>query len=792
MKTMAFLSENLKSSGVKISVSIGGVPNIGSGVIYVTPNYCNYNYVLTAKHIFQEASDVPIDISQILGFKVYYSEGTDLKILESTKKKHVKSKLIIFEEDFVILLINKSDNIPFNQILVSDTLENNENEFFSWGIFKGNENEISKFSFKRNDPKNKRFELKSKIAEPYLRGMSGAGIFIEGKCTLVGIINKYPHDDFQGATIDCTNLSFAKINKRLKSEGKVELETKLSRHRRLIQDRVIDIHQAYINNVCLDLEKARKRLKVDIIDDWYNDPLKYIDLLNQNFLFKQLDKYFRNTKYKADKAESFYVPKKKFTLRQALVSPFIDRIIYMATVGVLAPKLDNAIIPYVFSARYNKFSPNQLIINGVEQWKKMQYKLAECCNLKDENKDYKYGCVLEIDLLNFYDNINKNLLNEKIVRVCETENEKNAAKLLADIISNISTKESGLPQNSDASSLLATFYLNQVDVFMQHLVPAYYRFMDDIRIFCKDQYEARKILQTFEYEIRRCHLSVNSQKTKILTLTNKKNIAENEKNRSDYDEVFNLELNKISRFRKSANYAYKNQAFHLSIELLNRSLSDEDNNKNLNYALNTITMLGRKEVNLLNQDSEFKSLMTQVIGNLKDKPWITTHICKVLSLLDSDIIKIDFFNDLKEIIYKECFNTYSFQTYQIWLLFAKHKCKDSELQQYAIKHIEKNDETNRPVIAAMIIYLCSVDSNYRRVILRKFGEGFTHGYFQNRISLISLRTFHKSLVKKTYIDKSISKAHEFTHKYKNKDLVFISGFEENESDEDFIEQLYSI
>ena len=797
---MALASENLKSCGVKIKTYVGGIPSLGSGVIYVTPNYCDYNYVLTAKHIFQEDSQTTYDASKIISIEVFYSDKLELKSLEYINKEAIKKKLIVFEQDFIIILVKKTNEIPFNQILVSDELENIDTDFFSWGIFSANKDEIHKFNFKRNDPERKRFELTSNVTESHLYGMSGAGLFITDKSILHGIVSKYPNDNFQNATIDCTIISFSEINKILESNGKIKLDTKYSRYKKEIKNKVVDIHQAYINNVCLDIEKARKRLEVDIMDDWYHDPLRYIDLLNQNYLFKQLEKYFGGGKYKATQAESFYVPKKKFTLRQALVSPFIDRVIYMATVGVLAEKLDDAIIPNVFSARYNKFSSNQLIINGVEQWKKMQYKLAECANLKNKNGDYKYGCVLEIDLLNFYDNINKNLLNEKIVRVCESVNEKNAAKLLSDILSKFSTKESGLPQNSDASSLLATFYLNQVDVFMQHLVPAYYRFMDDVRIFCKDKYEARKILQTFEYEIRRCHLSVNSQKTKILTLTNEKkdNIEVDEKNRNDYDEVFNLELNKIARLRKSANYAYKNQAFHLSIKLLSESLVDEDihssedKNKNLNYALNTITILGSKEVNLFNQDGDFKSLMTLAIRKLKDRPWITTHICKVLSLFDSSIIKIDFFDALKEIIYKESFNTYSFQTYQIWLLLAKHKCKDSELQQYAIKQIEKNDETNRPVIAAMIVYLSSVDSNYRRVILRKFGEGFTHGYFQNRISLISLRAFHKSLVKKAFIEESISKAHEFTHRYKNKDLVFVSGFEEDENSENFIEQLYSI
>jgi hypothetical protein len=126
------------------------------------------------------------------------------------------------------------------------------------------------------------------------------------------------------------------------------------------------------------------------------------------------------------------------------------------------------------------------------------------------------------------------------------------------------------------------------------------------------------------------------------------------------------------------------------------------------------------------------------------------------------------------------------------LLLAKHKCKSSDLIQYAVKNIEKNDETNRPVIASMIIYICSVDHNYRRVILRKFMENFTHEYFQNRIALISLRSFDPQKIPAKHIVPSLINAPEFTNKFTDKDLVYVQGYDEDESDENNLEQLYSL
>jgi hypothetical protein len=600
---MGLVSENLKKCGVKITTCVSGVPSSGSGVVYQTPNIYNYNFILTAKHIFQEDSLTPFDLAKLFEIDIFYSDKGKLIKLQHIKKKEIKNRVIVFEEDLVIVIVDKNDNVHFSQIFVSDKLENEDINFFSWGTFSANENDLQIFSFKRNDNELKRLELLTPTSANALPGISGAGVFVDKKHILYGIISRYPNNNFENATIDCTRISFNDINIKLKSLNRIELDTESSHHKREIKNSVIDLHQCMINDVCLNLELARIRLKSDIIDDWFHDPLRYIDLLNQDYLFKQFEDYFDEDTYQASLAEQFYVPKKKLSLRSALISPFIDRIMYMAVVSVLAEKLDDAMIPNVYSARYDKYSNTQLIINGVEQWKKMKYQLAEYAYLKSSSGNYIYNCIIEIDLLNFYDNINKKLLIQKIERVCNTVNEKNACKLLYEILKSITVKDSGLPQNSDASSLLATFYLNQVDLFMQNNTFGYFRFMDDIRIFCKNKYEARKILQSFEFELRRCHLSVNAQKTEIKTIVDIKEIKDGEIFRGKFDEIFDLDLNKISKLRKSTNYAYQNQAFHQSIELVKKNIEEDPNSsddpaRKLNYALNTIELLGKKSINL--------------------------------------------------------------------------------------------------------------------------------------------------------------------------------------------------
>lgn len=795
---MALVIDNLKQCGVKVSADVCGVYTFGSGVVYETPDNYDYNYVLTAKHILQEDSNTTLSINKITNLCVYFNQNGKLTKLTSINKSTLEKSLIPFEKDFLIIVIPKELNANFKPILVSSLLENDEEKFFSWSVFTANQDELNPFKFERADEELKRLKLIDKISVDSLNGISGAGVFKDNKNILYGIISRYPNDNCENSLIECCQISFEEINKKLKSLGKVELDTNQSNFKREINGNVVNIRQAKINNVILDFYLAKNRLRTDLIDDWFHDPLRYIDLLDDDYLFKQFQDFFDTENYKATIAESFYVPKKKFTLRHALISPFIDRMMYMSVVGVIAEKLDSAMIPTVYSARYNRFYKKQLILNGVEQWKKMQYALAEKAHEKDENDKYKYSCILEIDLLNFYDNISKKLLINKIERVCESNNEKQACKLLSRILEDISIKSEGLPQNSDASSLLASFYLNQVDVFMQNNSFAYFRFMDDIRIFCKDKYEARKILQMFEYELRRCHLSVNSQKTKIITITDiNEDNSEELVFRGEFEELFDLELNKIKRLRNSSNQVYLKDAFYLSIKLLIENISEdlnasEESSRRLNYALNTFEFLGRNKIELVSDGSDFEDALIKAIRSLKDAPWMTTQLCKVLNLLSTDVVKEKFLPDIIKILLDSRFNTYSFQTFQLWLLLAKHKCSTPELIKFAVGNIEKNDETNKAVIAAMIIYTCSVDNNYKRVIARKFGEEFSHGYFQNRIALIALRAFDLDVIYKKHIHESLIYSQEFTNKHKDRDLVFIPGFDEDSSSEDNFEQLYSL
>lgn len=60
-----------------------------------------------------------------------------------------------------------------------------------------------------------------------------------------------------------------------------------------------------IKGLSLDIDKAIKRVKLDIKDDWFQDPLKYEDFLNSDFIMKKLEKY--NNKAEGSRDQLFLI-----------------------------------------------------------------------------------------------------------------------------------------------------------------------------------------------------------------------------------------------------------------------------------------------------------------------------------------------------------------------------------------------------------------------------------------------------------------------------------------------------
>jgi len=457
----------------------------------------------------------------------------------------------------------------------------------------------------------------------------------------------------------------------------------------------------------------------------------------------------------------------------------------MALVDAIGLVIDSNLLPVVYSSRYNTSSKGGLIISGVEQWKKMMYQV------QNYSKNYKY--LIEIDILNFYDNVDTDLLCDKLLTICNTKNDRSAAEALRTALSTFSNQKSGLPQNNDASSLLATFYLNELDTYMVHQVPKYLRFMDDIKIFCDDEFEARKYLSLLEMKLRDLKLSLNGQKTKIIPLKPRAKKAK-EQIKSEYQSIFNIERTRLSIFSNSESFINRNEAFHLSINLIlkniNSSTIGEGKNESaLVQALRILKKSKVRGVSFEKHKTEINDVLLKLPALLVERPWLTIDIVNFIIIIDVKLIPETTWKEIINIVTSEKYNTYPWQCYHLWFLLAKHKIKSPILSKFATRFLDTNDDLNRPVVAALMIYMGSIDENYRRIILDKYKKNeFIKGEFQKRVALISLRNFHtEDVCSENSVDTSV---HKSLFVNKDKELVFVNG----ESDEDYSDliQMYSL
>lgn len=784
---MEFVSEKYLQSSVKIKVEVGGETITGSGFIYTTSNKSEYDYVFTAKHTLMcHPDDDQLYLNQISHVDIfeYDSKIDEFKLFESIKGTKIENKLIEFDADLVLFKIKKSKANNRKRILVTD---DGINDCVSYAMTKANPLTLVRLDLERKVKIQKRYVLPNWEDSTYLVGCSGAAILARDKPLLQGFIMLHPTKEFSGKFVDAVKINFEAINNILSSKNLEPLQIENgSKINRIVGDSiVVDLAEAVINDVKLDLIKATERVKIDCEDDWFHDPLSFVDLRNTDFLFSYFQPYFLEKNYKTEKAETFFLPKSSFTLRKSLLLSYTDRLFYTALVDVLGEGIESSLLPVVYSSRYNYLSNGCLIISGVEQWKKMMYQI------QTYSKEYNY--VIEIDILNFYDNIDINLLCDKLLTICNSINDRNAVKELRTVLHSFSDQsESGIPQNNDASSLLATFYLNEIDTYMIHQVPKYLRFMDDIKIFCQDEFEARRYLSLIEMKLRELKLSLNSQKTKIINLKPDDQKSKNEIF-EDYQNFFNLERSKLSRLSSSDSFINRNEAFHLAIKLILKHLEEDSigegkNERALFQALRILKNGKIRGVSFEKYRGEIGDVLEQLPELLKERPWITSQIVYLIAIVEIELIPGSTWKEIIEIVTSEKYNTYPWQCYHLWLLLAKHKIKDPKLSKYASKFLDSNDDLNRPVIAALMIYMGSIDDKYRRIVLNKFKKGFTNGDFQKRAALITLRSF---LTEDVFIgDSQDSAMHESLHKHKDKELIFVNG----ESDEDYSEliQMYSL
>lgn len=240
---------------------------------------------------------------------------------------------------------------------------------------------------------------------------------------------------------------------------------------------------------------------------------------------KRLRKRLFNRNYDPGHASKVYLPKPSGILRPYTLLTVNDQIVYQACANIiadrLAPKVRSRYFKSVFGHLYAGKSSKFFYI----KWQKGYEAFADSV-IDTVNDGYKY--VANFDLTSFYDSIDHHAL-KYFLKELNVEND--LIEFLFDClrlwtsstwthVSNIIYHGHGIPQGPLSSGLLSEVILKYIDdKGAQRGSTKYFRYVDDIKIFAKNESVLRQRLVTLDLAAKDVGLFPQSSKVNIRKVT---------------------------------------------------------------------------------------------------------------------------------------------------------------------------------------------------------------------------------------------------------------------------------
>ena len=265
----------------------------------------------------------------------------------------------------------------------------------------------------------------------------------------------------------------------------------------------------------LNFHVAVKWLVRDAIDDFYPDPVNFADL--KLYPAEYLDRRQHRLLQTSTLPHLMeYKPKKGGMLREAIWLCPASRVLYLAILHHLLPRLDSKVFDEVYS--YRRDEPHDPDAYPFEErmnrWKQCQNDFREAA------LEASTGAVLVTDIASFFDHISCDEMCRRIrgmLGATAHAEDEAVINLLSTLLNMWSTDGFGIPQNHDPSSFFGSLYLHNVDHELVSRRFRYFRWLDDIRIVAKSKEQALRALHELQRALAPYRLFLSTAKTCILT-----------------------------------------------------------------------------------------------------------------------------------------------------------------------------------------------------------------------------------------------------------------------------------
>ena len=431
----------------------------------------------------------------------------------------------------------------------------------------------------------------------------------------------------------------------------------------------------------LNLELAWKRVKLDIPDRVFiRNPfeVKLIEADLANYL-DDLNERIDNDTYHPKPAFICDVPKGGRLIRPGSVLSIEDRIIYYACLSACMPNLYETLkwaqgtvdCSYEISHEFENV-----------KWLKKRFICWDNFRAASLTKiDTSISHVIMTDISSYYEAINIRTL---ISDLSGAQIENDVINLLAHCLGRwAQSMGRGIPQGYAPSDLLGKLYLNSVDLNFRAMGYNHLRYVDDIRIFCKDEVEAKKALVDLTKLLRARGLNLQSAKTKIYASDEARTIvAGTQPIIKDLIEVCGSDNPYVSA--TEADETLESMEEDPPVEVLNQAFQEhfidageEDFDKSLFRFL--IKRLGEN-----NSDIAVAYCLNLLETHPEETEYILKHlqsILKHLQSIDECPESIDAINQIKNSVVgflRSVHAVYCYQNYQILEWFSEHNQESSD------------------------------------------------------------------------------------------------------------------
>lgn len=285
---------------------------------------------------------------------------------------------------------------------------------------------------------------------------------------------------------------------------------------------------------------ARLDTRRDFAEDLYSTDVYGQDL--KHYIQETINRIKTGT-YQPRPLFRIEVPKGTLAFRPGTVIPIYDRVVLCAIVLLLAPEIDSHLSPSVFSWRLKDPLPAagpifreaditdlpflkkrtiRLKIDPFEGWYQRWPEFDEATRRLFQVENYRY--LATSDIAAYFENIQLPILRDQLLTLARDEPE--LVNLLFHFLETWVERTTdgrahlrGIPQGNFVSSFLGNIFLLPLDRSLEHLPVegdvAYFRYMDDVRVFTKRREDARIALFVMARKLRELHLNVQTAKTRI-------------------------------------------------------------------------------------------------------------------------------------------------------------------------------------------------------------------------------------------------------------------------------------